>query len=229
VEAEMAAIVPGTLQLNNFSCNRSLARYVRAGQYEKTLELFQQMQQDCMIPDSFTFVPVLNACATLQLLEDGRHVHKQIIESGCESDIFVGNSLIDMYAKCGGMEKAWSVFVRMPTHTVVSWTTTILGNVKCGDGHKALELFQQMKLEAVEPNSVTFVGVLNACASIGTLEEGRHLHQQILESNCESDIFVGNSLIDMYSKCGSMEEAWRIFNKMPTRNVVTWTAMFWDM
>lgn len=103
---EMAAIVPGILQLNNFSCNQRLARYVRAGQYEKILELFQQMQEDCMIPDRLTFVPGPNACANLQLLEDGRHVHKQIIESGCESDIFVGNSLIDMYAKCGCMEKA---------------------------------------------------------------------------------------------------------------------------
>jgi pentatricopeptide repeat protein len=89
----------------------------------------------------------------------------------------------------------------------------ILGNVKCGDGRKALELFQQMKLEAVEPNSVTFVGVLNACASIGALEEGRHLHQQILESNCESISLWAIASLTCIPNVG----AWRRLGEYSTR------------
>ncbi|CAK9855822.1 unnamed protein product [Sphagnum jensenii] len=117
------------------------------------------------------------------------------------------------------------MFKKMPSRDVVTWNTMILGRVKCGQGQKALELFQQMQQEGVRPNSVTFVGVLNACASVLALEDGRCAHKQIIESGWDSDIFVGSSLVDMYAKCGSMEDAWNLFKNMPSRDVVTWTTM----
>jgi hypothetical protein len=67
----------------------------------------------------------------------------------------------------------------------------------------------------VDPNSVTFVGVLNACASVLALEEGRCVHHEIIQSGWELDVFVGSSLVDMYAKCGSMDDARRVFSKMP--------------
>jgi pentatricopeptide repeat protein len=81
----------------------------------------------------------------------------------------------------------------MPSRDVVAWNTMILGRVKCGQGQKALELFQQLQQEGVRPNSVTFVGVLNACASVLALEDGRCARKQIIESGWDSDIFVGSS------------------------------------
>ncbi len=90
----------------------------------------------------------------------------------------------------------------------------ILGHMQCGQGHKALGLFQEMKQEGVDPNSVTFVGVLNACASVVALEEGRCVHQELIQSGLELDVFVRSSMVDMYAKCGSIEDAWRVFNKM---------------
>ncbi|CAK9226489.1 unnamed protein product [Sphagnum troendelagicum] len=183
------------------------------------------MQSKGMSPDTFTFVPVLNACASLRALKEGRYVHERIIQSGCESDVFVRSSLIDMYAKCGSMEDAWSVFTKVPSNDVVSWTAIIFAHVKCGQGQKALELFQRMQQEGVEPNCFTFVGVLNACASVAALEDGRHVHKQIIESGFESDVFVCSGLVDMYAKCGSMEDAWTLFSKMPSHDVVSWTAM----
>jgi pentatricopeptide repeat protein len=162
-----------------------------------------------------------HACAGLGALEDGRLVHEQVIQSGCESDVFVGSSLVDMYAMCGSLEDAWRVFNKMRSRNV-AWTAMILGNVKCGRGQKALDLFQQMQQEGVQPDCVTFVGVLNACASVVALEEGKCVHEQIIKNGWESDVIVGNSLVDMYAKCGSMEDAWRVFNKMPSRDVVTW-------
>ncbi len=77
----------------------------------------------------------------------------------------------------------------------------------------------------MRPNSFTFVGVLNACASVVALKEGKCVHQQIIQSGLELDVFVGSSLVDMYAKCGSMEDAWSVFNKMPSQNVVTWIAI----
>ncbi len=221
----MAAMAPGIVQLHPFAWNRKLTKYVQAGQHEKAMQLFQQMQQEGLSPDKFTFVQAVKACAGLGSLEDGRLVHEQVIQSDCESDVFLGSSLVDMYAKCGSIDDAWRVFHKMPSRDVVTWTTMILGHVKCGQGQKALELFQQMQQEDVQPNSITFVGVINACASIEALEEGKHVHKQIIESGWDTDVFVGSSLVDMYAKCGSLEDAWRVFNKMPSRDVVTWTTM----
>ncbi|KAH9571029.1 hypothetical protein CY35_02G072600 [Sphagnum magellanicum] len=225
VRAQLAAMAPGTVQLDMFSWNRRLARYVKAGQHEKTIELYQEMQQKGMSPDNFTFVPVLNACASLRALEAGRKVHEEIIQSGCEADVFVGSSLVDMYSKCGSIEDACKVFNNMPSRDVVTWNAMILGHVKCGQGQKALELFHQMQQKSVQPTPVTLMGVLNACASMFALQEGRRTHEQIIESGWELDVFVGSSLVDMYAKCGSMEDAERVFNKMLSPDVVTWTTM----
>jgi pentatricopeptide repeat protein len=141
VEAELAAMAPRTLQLSIFHWNAWLARYAKTGQYEKIRQLFQQMQQEGIPPDSLTFVQVLNAHANLQAHEEGRQVHKQVTPSGWESNVCVGSSLVDIYAKCGSMDEAWRVFHKMPTCNVVSWNVIILGYVKCGQGHKALDLF----------------------------------------------------------------------------------------
>jgi pentatricopeptide repeat protein len=225
VEAKLAEMAPETVQVNVFSWNRRLARYVKAGQHEKTIQLFQEMRQKNISPNSFTFVPVLNACASLGALQEGRQVHEQIIRSSCEADVFVGCSLVNMYAKCRHMKDAWRVFKNMSSRDVVTWNTMILGHVKCGQGRKALELFQQMLQEGAQPDSVTFLGVLNACASEAALEEGRCAHEWIIARGWDSDVSVGNSLVNMYAKCGSMEDAQRVFLKMSSRDVVTWTAM----
>ncbi len=189
--------------------------HVQCREGQKALELFQQMQQEGMRPNSVTFVGALIACASILALEEGRCVPQQIIQHGLESDVFVESSLVDMYAKCGSLEDAWSVFNKMPARNVVTWTTMILGHMQCGQGQKALGLFQEMKQEGVDPNSVTFKGVLNACATVLALEEGRCVHQELIQSGLELDVFVGSSLVDMYAKCGSMDNAWRVFNKMP--------------
>jgi pentatricopeptide repeat protein len=99
------------------------------------------MQQEGVQPNSVTFAGVLNACASVVALEDGRCVHQQIVECGWDSNVFVANSLVDMYAKCGSIEDALRVFNKMSFHDVVSWNAMILGHVQFGQGQKALELF----------------------------------------------------------------------------------------
>jgi pentatricopeptide repeat protein len=86
-----------------------------------------------------------------------------------------------MYAKCGSLEDAWSVFNMMRSHDVLTWNFLILGHVRCGQGLKALALFQQMQQEGMQPDPVMFVGVVNACASIAALEDGKQVHEQIIQ------------------------------------------------
>ncbi len=147
------------------------------------------------------------------------------IQSGRDSNVFVGTSLVDMYAKCGSMEDTDRVFNKMSSCNVVAWNPMLSGHVKCGQGQKALELFQQMQQEGVRANSVTFVAELNACSSVVVIDKGRSAHEQIIQSGWDSNIFVRNCLVDMYAKCGSMQDVWRVFNKMASCDVVTWNAM----
>jgi pentatricopeptide repeat protein len=205
--------------------NTMIFGHVKCGQGQKALELFQEMQKQGVQPELRSFVGLLNACANVVALEEGRHAHRQIIEHGWDSDIIVGNSLIDMYAKCGILDDACKVFKNMASRDVITWNAMISGHVKCGEGQKALELFHQMEQEGVQPNPITLVGVLNACASVLVIEEGRSAHEQIIENGWDLDVFVGNSLVDMYAKCGSMEDACRVFNKLPSHDVVSWNAL----
>ncbi|CAK9238416.1 unnamed protein product [Sphagnum troendelagicum] len=207
--------------------------HAKSGHYKKTLELFQQMQQEGMIPDRFTFVPVLNACASLEALEEARHIHAQIIKSGYESDIYVGSSLVDMYAKCGHIEDARQVFDRMPTCDVVACNAMILGHVKCGQGERALELFQQMQSEGVEPkalqlfqemqhegvepNLVTFIGVLNAsCSHAGLVDEGVHFFESasLVYSVCAAVEHYA-CMVDLLGRAGCLGEAESLITTMP--------------
>jgi pentatricopeptide repeat protein len=212
---------------NVVSWNVMILGHVKNGHGQKALEMYQLMQLEGLKPSSVTFAAVLNACASVKVaVEEGRYIHEQAILHGCESDPVVGNCLIDMYAKCGSMEDAWRVFNRMQKpHSVISWSAMILGYLKCEQGHKVLELSREMQREGVQPDPVTFVGLLNACASVVALEDGRHFHEQIIDLGCESDHFVGSSLVDMYAKCGSIYEAQMVFNRMSSPNVVSWTVM----
>jgi pentatricopeptide repeat protein len=168
--------------------------------------------------DSFTFVGALNACVSLVALEEGRSIYQQIIQSGCESVTFVGNSLVDMYAKCGSMEDACKVFNKMSSHNVVSWNAMILRHVKCGQAQKALELFQQIQEEDLQqPDPVTLGGVLNACANVVALKQGRGVHEQIIQSSWESDVFLMSSLVDIMQNVGP----WRM--DMWICGYVNWT------
>jgi pentatricopeptide repeat protein len=103
----------------------------------------------------------------------------------------------------------------MPSRDLVAWNAMILRDVKCGQGQKALELFGQMQQEGVQNQTLfPFVGVLNACGSVAAIEEGRCAREHIIQSGWDLDVFVGSSSVDMYAKCGSMEDACRMFNKI---------------
>ncbi|CAM6093772.1 unnamed protein product [Calypogeia fissa] len=207
------------------SWNSMILGYVKCGRGFQALELSHRMQQEGIEPSPVTFMGILNACASVSALDEGKRIHVEIIRKGCENDIFVASSLVDMYAKCGSVDEAWKVFTNMPTRNVVTWNAMVLGYIKCGQGKKALELYRQMQEEGVRPVAVTFIGVLKACASIGALEEGRRVHEQIIQRGYDSHVFVGNSLVDMYAKCGSIEDSRRVFSSLPKRDVVGWNAV----
>eukprot|EP01018_Ginkgo_biloba_P030284 Gb_21439 [translate_table: standard] len=214
-----------TSQRNLVSWNAMIAGYAQNGYADETLKLFRQMQAEGIKPDSVTIVSVLPVCAHLQILQEGKEIHNYIIRGGFDSRVSVGTSLIDMYAKCGYVEDARHVFDKMFRRDVVSWNAMIAGYAQNGHANKALALFHQMQHDEVTPNSVTLLSVLPACAHLAALQQGKWIHDYTIRSGIESDVSVGTALIDMYAKCGSIEIARQLFEKMSKRDLVSWNAM----
>eukprot|EP01018_Ginkgo_biloba_P026238 Gb_36365 [translate_table: standard] len=210
---------------NLFSYNIMIGGYAKEGQCEETLKVYHQMQRAGIQPDEFTFPLILKACANLSALQQGKEIHYHIVRNGFESDVFVGAALVDMYAKCGSIENARQVFDKMSRRDLVSWTAMISGYSQNGHASEALALFDQMQLADETPDPVTLVSVLSACTDLGALQQGKWVHNCIIRSGFDSNIYVGSALIDMYAKCGSVKIARQLFDKMSTRNVVSWSAM----
>lgn len=123
------------------------------------------------------------------------------------------NSLIALYAKCGNLELAHQLFGRMPKRDVVSWNAMIVGYALSRCANETLAFFKQMLVEGMMPDSITLVSLLQACAHEGALQQGKWIHYYIIQTGFESDIFVLNSLVDMYAKCGHVEVARKILTR----------------
>eukprot|EP01018_Ginkgo_biloba_P036667 Gb_31697 [translate_table: standard] len=212
-------------QPNVISWTAMIAGYSQNGHDDEALNLFHQMQQAGIKPDSVAISCVLSACAHLAALKQGKEIHGYIIRSRFELQCAVGSALVAMYAGCGFIEDARQVFEKMLQRDVVSWNAMIAGYAQNGHGDHAFKLFRHMQIAGVKPNQVTMASVLPACARLAVLQQGKEIHDYIIRSGYDSGVFVLNALIDMYVKCGSIEYARHIFDKMSQRDVVSWNAM----
>jgi len=213
------------LERDGISWNVMIAGCARYGHSKEALSFFLQMQQAGMKPTPFTFASTLSACASLSELEKGKQIHIHIIRDEFDSNIILGNALIDMYAKCGCLEDAVKVFDKMPERDVVSWNALIAGNSRHGKGDGALKLFSEMRCLGLKPTQCTLASLLSACASVATLGMGKQIHVHNIQTGFESNVFAGSALLDMYAKCGSIDDARRVFDNILDRNAVSWTSM----
>lgn len=147
------------------------------------------------------------------------------MKSGFEAHIFVGSSLLDMYAKAGKVHEARGIFECLPERDVVSCTAIISGYAQLGFDEEALELFRQLQREGMNSNYVTYASLLTAIAGLAALTHGRQVHCHILRRELPSYVVLQNSLIDMYSKCGRLSYSRRVFDVMLERTVISWNAM----
>ncbi|KAH7295901.1 hypothetical protein KP509_27G070000 [Ceratopteris richardii] len=206
--------------------NTMLSGYTQhTGLEKEAIFLFEKMQSQGIKPSVVTYAYVIKACALIADLEYGRKVHELVILSGFSNNIFVANSILDMYVKCCCLVDAQDVFVSMPNRDEISWTIIMTGYLHQGMGWKVLMLYKEMLQCGLTPNTVTFVTVLNSCIQEELFEDGRHLHWQILEMGLRLDSFTGSSLVDMYSKCDCMNDAWYIFKRMSKPDLSLWNAL----
>eukprot|EP01018_Ginkgo_biloba_P036876 Gb_04828 [translate_table: standard] len=210
---------------NVVSWSAMVAGCAQQGFGEEALKLFCEMQQAGMDFDQFIFSSVVRACSGIADEDQGRQVHAHIIKTEFETDVFVGSALVDMYAKCQCLDDARNVFDHLSERDVITWSGMISVYAQQGHGEEALKLFCEMQGFGVKPNHFTFVSVLMACTNISSLNHGKQVHSYIIKRGFESYAFVGSALDDMYAKCGNLEDARYVFDKMPKHDAVSWNSM----
>nr|UPT49031.1 pentatricopeptide repeat protein AaPPR1402 [Agave angustifolia] len=142
-----------------------------------------------------------------------------------ERDVITWTSIVTGFANSGQLDRARTLFDQMPERDIVSWTAMIDGYVRSSRFKEALELFRALQKTGVCPDEFTVVSVLTACAQLGALELGEWIRVYMERKRIKMDTHVGNALIDMYSKCGCVDSALEIFQKVPRRDKFTWTAI----
>ncbi|GAA0184628.1 hypothetical protein LIER_31916 [Lithospermum erythrorhizon] len=244
---------------NPFVYTALIRGYCNEKNQEKGVEMYRHMRVNYVDPVSFTLTCLLKSCSDEENLILGRQMHKERVTIGgfCR-DVFVCNTLIDMYVKCGELGDARKVFDEMPKRDVISWTTLIVAYMKKGDTvgarvlfrglddkdmvawtamvtgfeqngrpREALRYFEMMMNSGVEADELTLVGVISACAQLGAIKYAgwvRNMAER-LGFGPEDSVFMGSSLIDMYSKCGSVMEAYEVFKGMRVKNVFSYSSM----
>lgn len=200
--------------------------YIQNGLPYDALHVFVEMLAwgQCR-PDNFTYPFVVKACGDLSLLNVGVVLHGRTLMAGFDLDTFVQNSLLAMYMNCGEKEVARRIFDTVGERSVVSWNTMINGYFRNECAKEAMMVFNWMMDVGVEPDCATMVSVLPACGYIKDLLSGRRIHALVEEKDLGKNIAARNALVDMYAKCGSMNEAQLVVDKMGERDVVTWTTM----
>uniref|UniRef100_A0A7I4E4U3 Pentacotripeptide-repeat region of PRORP domain-containing protein n=1 Tax=Physcomitrium patens TaxID=3218 RepID=A0A7I4E4U3_PHYPA len=216
-----------------FTYTMMLTGYAKLGYPEDAYKMYEQMQKERVPVDRITFTTILNVCSTLRSLEKGMKVHQDmgtllhsvIMKAGFELDVRVGTALVNMFSKCGSVVDALKVFQKLPQRNVVSWTSVISAYAQAGEPERALECYAKMLNEGMVADKRAYTTILNVCAMLGDIEKGKAVHGHIVQSGIATDIITENGLIDMYVKCGRLKDAYRLFQDMNVRDVVSWTTL----
>ncbi|XP_068662377.1 pentatricopeptide repeat-containing protein At1g11290, chloroplastic [Aristolochia californica] len=207
------------------SWNAIIAAYAQNGLSRRALDMVIAMQDEWKRPDLITLVTILPACADFRFAKLGKSIHAYAMRCGFEMYVNISTALVDMYSKCGLLGTARLVFDRMSVRNVVSWNSMIDGYAQNDCSEEAMKIFRMMLDKGVRPTDVTIMAALGACADLGDLDQGRLVHELLIEVGLESDVSVMNSLITMYSRCRRVDLAAEIFESLKGKTLVSWNAM----
>lgn len=204
--------------------NVMIGGYVQANCSKEALDLFHDMQARNVQPDEVTMVNCLSACSQLGALDVGVWIQHYIAKHKLCVNVSLGTALVDMYVKCGDMEKALKVFYEMPDKNSLTWTSIIGGFTTHGKAHDAISYFLQMIDCGLEPDAITFLALLSACCHGGLVEEGRMFFTQMsLSYNITPKVEHYSCMVDLLGRAGLLEEAEELIKNMPMKaDAVVW-------
>lgn len=210
------------MERNVVSWNALISGYTQSGENEEALRLFLLLKRESVWPTHYTFGNLLNACANLADLQLGRQAHTHVVKQGfrfqCgpEPDVFVGNSLIDMYMKCASVEDGSRVFRNMVERDNVSFNAMIVGFAQNGQGTEALQLFKEMLESGESPDHVTMLGVLCACSHAGLVDDGRwYFNSMSTKYGLKPLKDHYTCMVDLLGRAGLLVEAKELIVSMP--------------
>ncbi|XP_021977025.1 pentatricopeptide repeat-containing protein At3g24000, mitochondrial [Helianthus annuus] len=210
-------VFDGLVDKNEVSWNSLIAAHARKSEGDKALRVFQRMQRHDFKPTHFTYSSIFSACASTGSLEQGKWIHAHMVKSGLKLIAFIGNTLLDMYAKSGSFDDAIRVFDRLVKPDVVSWNSMLTAYAQHGLGEKTLDHFEKMKKTGIEPNSVTFLCVLTACSHGGLLDKGQYYFELMKKVNIEPDVSHYVTMVDLLGRAGQLDHALNFINELPIK------------
>ncbi|KAK2433218.1 pentatricopeptide repeat-containing protein, mitochondrial [Trifolium repens] len=205
--------------------NTILGVYAQNGCLIDVMELFSEMMECGNEPDEFTYSSILSSCACFEFLDIGRQLHSTIIKKRFTDNLCVNNALVDMYAKAGALKEARKQFERMKYRDNISWNAILVGYVQEEEETDAFDMFRRMNRNGIVTDEVSMASILSACGNIKALEAGTQFHSLSVKLGLMTNLFAGSSLIDMYSKCGVIEDARKVYSSMPEWSVVSMNAL----
>ncbi|KAL3653501.1 hypothetical protein CASFOL_003182 [Castilleja foliolosa] len=211
---------------NVVSWNCMMSSYNRIGEFMLALDLFDRMQSENVRPDSYTFAAALMACSNTSNLESGRHVHS-LIRDWPKLDIIVGTALVEMYANCGDIDKAFTTFIKIRHKDVFCYNVVIKGLAIHGKAKDAIKIFHLMQKIRLKPNEHTYSSALFACNHGGLVNEGREIFKA-LERSSSAGPKLGDycSMIDLLCKNDLLEEALSLAGDMQVEpDIAVWGVL----
>ncbi|XP_038979430.1 pentatricopeptide repeat-containing protein At3g56550 [Phoenix dactylifera] len=210
------------------SWNSMIACYCRAGLHEGALKIYDEMRVLGVGLDEFTTVGLLSSCAHVGALNFGIQVQEFAEKNGfLERNIYVGNALVDMHAKCGSLDGARRVFGRMRRRDVFTWNSMIVGLGVHGHGDESISFFQRMLMAGIRPNSVSFLGLLMGCSHQGLVGEGiKYFQLMHSEFNLQPDLKHYGCMVDMFGRAGELDRALQVIRSSPcSDDPVLWRTL----
>ncbi|VFQ60436.1 unnamed protein product [Cuscuta campestris] len=208
------------------SWNSMISGFIRNGELEMGFEYFKDlMTLGVGLFDHASLTTILSACDKAQLLSVIRMVHGLVFLSGYEMVVSVGNALVTAYFRCRCLDSGMRVFNEMVEKNVITWTAVISGLAQNEFCEESLRLFDEFRRESVVPNHLTYLSALLACSGIQALMKGKQIHAIVLKLGFQPNPSMESALMDMYSKCGIVEDVWRIFESAEVLDIVSLTVI----
>lgn len=213
------------IERNVVTWTAMISGLVRNRFYKESLELFLEMRKGLVSPNELTFLSLLVGCSGLQALKEGCQFHGLVWKLGMQSDLRIESTLMDMYSKCGSVDDTWKIFESAQVLDEVSMTVILAGFAQNGQEEEAVSIFVRMVKAGVEIVPDMIASILGVFGVDTSLALGKQIHSLVIKKNFGSNTFVNNGLVNMYSKCGELEESIKFFDGMPKKNSVSWNSM----
>lgn len=203
-----------------------ISDFAKSNRENEAIGLFLEMTGSGIEPNEYSFVALLTACIRLLDLELGLQVHAFVLKLDFLDSTYVVNALMGLYSNCGCLNFVIELFYDMPVRDIVSWNTVISSLVKKGMYDGAFESFRDMlRIDGFKVDFFTISSLLAAAAGRSGMTQGREIHAYAIKLRFESNLSVNNALIGFYTKCGSIDDVTLLFERMPEKDVFTWTEM----